>query len=178
MRGCLDRDAIITTDVGNFFFWTIFFMEVYHPGTLVCSSSFSVMGCGLPLAVGAKLAKPERQVVCLAGDGGFLMNNQELATAIENELAIPVIIMNDSGYGAVRHIQDRACKGRYIASTWTSPDFVQMAKSFGADGALVEKPQDIAPAMKAALTSDKPTVLDIRVDGNEKLPQDRLPRES
>jgi thiamine pyrophosphate-dependent acetolactate synthase large subunit-like protein len=114
----------------------------------------------------------------LVGDGGFLMNNQELATAVETKLAIPVIIMNDSGYGAIRHIQGRMCQGRYIASNWISPDFVQIANGFGADGSLITKPEDIEPALRSALKSDKPTILDVIVDGTEKLPQNRLPRET
>jgi acetolactate synthase-1/2/3 large subunit len=178
MRDCLDRDAIITTDVGNSFFWALFFMEIYQPQTLLCSSSYSAMGCGLPLAIGAKIAEPEKQVVCLTGDGGFLMNDQELATAVENKLAIPIVIMNDSGYGAIRHIQDRLYNGRHMASNWVSPEFVQIGKGFGADAALIEKPDDIEPALRAALNADKPTVLDVRVDGSEKLPRNRLPSEN
>jgi len=178
IRECFERDAIIATDVGNAFFWTLFFMEIYHPRTLLCSSSFSAMGCGLPLAIGAKLARPDKQVVCVTGDGGFLMNNQELATAVENNLALPIVIMNDSGYGAVRHIQDRAYQGRYIASNWVSPDFVQIANAFGAEGILVTKPEDIESSLRDALNSDKPTVLDVRVDGMDKLPQNRLPSET
>jgi acetolactate synthase-1/2/3 large subunit len=175
IRDCLDRDAIVATDVGNSFFWALFFLEIYHPRTLLCSSSFSTMGCGLPLAIGGKLAKPGKQVICLTGDGGFLMNNQELATAIENKLAIPIVIMNDSGYGAIRHIQDRVCRGRYIASNYESPDFVQMARAFGADGILITRPEEIEPSLRTALKSDRPTILDVRVDGTEKLPSTRLP---
>jgi acetolactate synthase-1/2/3 large subunit len=178
IRNCLDRDAIVATDVGNSFFWALFFLEMYLPRTLLCSSSFSTMGCGLPIAIGAKLTKPEKQVMCLTGDGGFLMNNQELATAIENKLAIPIVIMNDSGYGAIRHIQDRICQGRYIASNYVSPDFVLMARAFGVEGILITKPEEIEPALKAALKSDRPTILDVRVDGTEKLPQNRLPSEA
>ena len=175
IRECLERDAIIATDVGNAFFWTLFFLEIYHPRTLLCSSSFSVMGCGLPLAIGAKLARPDKQVVCVTGDGGFLMNNQELATAVENNLELPIVIMNDSGYGAIRHIQDRAYQGRHIASNWVSPDFVQIANGFGAEGILITKPEDIEPSLRNALDSDKTTVLDVRVEGMDKLPQNRLP---
>ena len=178
IRNCLDRDAIVATDVGNSFFWALFFLEMYLPRTLLGSSSFSTMGCGLPIAIGAKLAKPEKQVMCLTGDGGFLMNNQELATAIENKLAIPIVIMNDSGYGAIRHIQDRICQGRYIASSYVSPDFVLMARAFGVEGILITKPEEIEPALRAALKSDRPTILDVRVDGTEKLPQNRLPSEA
>jgi acetolactate synthase-1/2/3 large subunit len=178
IRNCLDRDAIVATDVGNSFFWALFFLEMYLPRTLLSSSSFSTMGCGLPIAIGAKLAKPEKQVICLTGDGGFLMNNQELATAVENKLAIPIVIMNDSGYGAIRHIQDRICQGRYIASNYVSPDFVLMARAFGVEGILITKPEEIEPALKAALKSDRPTILDVRVDGTEKLPQNRLPGNS
>ena len=106
------------------------------------------------------------------------MNNQELATAVENKLAIPIVIMNDSGYGAIRHIQDRICQGRYIASNYVSPDFVLMARAFGVEGILITKPEEIEPALKAALKSDRPTILDVRVDGTEKLPQNRLPSEA
>jgi len=178
LRNCLARDALVATDVGNAFFWMLFFLEMYHPRTLICSSSFSAMGCGLPFAIGAKLAEPGRQVVCVTGDGGFLMNNQELATAVENNLTLPIVILNDSGYGAIRHIQERACGGRYVASNWKSPDLVQIAKGFGADGTLITKPQDIEPSLRAALAANKPAILDIRVDGEEKLPRNRLPSET
>jgi acetolactate synthase-1/2/3 large subunit len=175
IRECLERDAVIAADVGNSFFWMLFFMEIYCPRTLLCSSSFSAMGCGLPFAIGAKLARPDKQVVCVTGDGGFLMNCQELATAVESNLALPVVIMNDCGYGAIRHMQDRAYQGRHIASNWESPDFVQIARGFGAEGMLITNPEEIEPALRSALKSDKPMVLDVRVDGMDTLPQNRLP---
>jgi thiamine pyrophosphate-dependent acetolactate synthase large subunit-like protein len=103
------------------------------------------------------------------------MNNQELATAVENNLTLPIVILNDSGYGAIRHIQERACGGRYVASNWKSPDLVQIAKGFGAEGTLITEPQNIETSLRAALAANKPAVLDIRIDGDEKLPRNRLP---
>ena len=103
------------------------------------------------------------------------MNCQELLTAGENRLGIPVVIMNDSGYGAIRHMQDRMYPGRNIASGWQSPDFIQIANGFGAGGIRIDQPDEIKSALKKALTSERPTVLDVRIDGSEKLPQSRLP---
>ena len=169
IRNCLSRDAIVTTDPGNTQIWALYFFPAYQPNSFVTSSDFASMGSGLPFAIASKIAKPDRQVLCITGDGGFLMNCQELATAVENQLPLVIAIFNDSGYGAIRHAQDLSYSGRRIAVDWVSPDFVKLAESFGAAGRSIIDPGLIKPSLEEALESRLPYILDFRVDPDVKV---------
>jgi len=169
IRDSLAPDAIVTTDPGNTQIWALYFFPVFRPRSFVTSSDFASMGSGLPFAIAAKIAEPDRQVLCITGDGGFLMNCQELATAVENRLPIVVAIFNDSGFGAIRHAQDLRYSGRRIAVDWVSPDYVKLAESFGAVGKLVTEPELVKPSIEEALGSSLPYVLDFRIDPDAKI---------
>lgn len=169
IRGCLSRDAIVTTDPGSNQIWALYFFSVFKPNSFITSSDFASMGSGLPFAVAAKIAEPDRQVLCITGDGGFLMNCQELATAVQDRLPIVVAIFNDSGFGAIRHAQDLRYSGRRIGVDWTTPDFVELAKSFGAVGRCITEPDLVKPSLEEALGSRLPCVLDFRIDPDVKV---------
>jgi acetolactate synthase-1/2/3 large subunit len=122
------------------------------------------MGYGLPAAVAAKLAHPERAVVNFQGDGCFLMTGQELATAVQYGLPIVTIIPNNGLYGTIRMHQEREYPGRVIGTTLMNPDFAAYARSFGADGYTVEATADFAPAFAEALEAAKPSVIELKID--------------
>jgi acetolactate synthase-1/2/3 large subunit len=122
------------------------------------------MGYGLPAAIAAKLAHPERAVVNFQGDGCFLMTGQELATAVQYGLPIVTIIPNNGIYGTIRMHQEREYPGRVIGTTLVNPDFAAYARSFGAEGCTVEATADFAPAFARALESSRPSVIELKID--------------
>jgi acetolactate synthase-1/2/3 large subunit len=163
LRGQLPADSIITNGAGNFSTWMHRFYRFSKFATLLGPTSGS-MGYGLPAAVGAKRLYPERTVVYVAGDGDFLMNGQEFATAVQYDLAVIVLIMDNGMYGTIRAHQEREFPTRVIGTFLRNPDFAAYAKAFGGFGARVEKTEEFAPAFKAALASGKPAILHCIVD--------------
>ncbi|HEX8166928.1 MAG TPA: thiamine pyrophosphate-dependent enzyme, partial [Beijerinckiaceae bacterium] len=134
-----------------------------HYGTQLAPTSGS-MGYGVPAAVGAKRMFPDRTVVCLAGDGDFLMNGQEFATAVQYDLPIVVILLDNGMYGTIRMHQEREYPGRISATMLRNPDFSAYAAAFGGHGERVEATEDFAPAFARALASRKPAILHCLVD--------------
>ncbi|HEY8553983.1 MAG TPA: thiamine pyrophosphate-dependent enzyme, partial [Burkholderiales bacterium] len=122
------------------------------------------MGYGLPAAIAAKLAFPERTVVCFAGDGCFLMTAQELATAVKYGANVIVIVVNNDSYGSIRMHQQRQFGGRYYGTDLVNPDFVAFARAFGADAARVERTEDFAGVFRAARAAAKPFLIELRLD--------------
>jgi acetolactate synthase-1/2/3 large subunit len=122
------------------------------------------MGYGLSAAVGAKRLYPHRTVVCVAGDGDFLMNGQEFATAVQYELPIIVLIMDNGMYGTIRAHQEREFPGRISATFLRNPDFAAYARAFGGFGATVEKTEQFAAAFNAAKASGQPAIIHLKVD--------------
>ncbi|KXB09699.1 acetolactate synthase catalytic subunit [candidate division MSBL1 archaeon SCGC-AAA833F18] len=166
----LDDDAIITAEVGQCEMWAAHYYTVRKPRKFIASGGLGTMGFGFPAAIGAKVAQPDCQVVDIAGDGSFLMNSQELATAVENDIPVVVCILNNRYLGMVKQWQDLFCDERRSATDLgESPDFTKLAESYGAYGARITKPGDIAPRMKEALESGKPAVLDVVIDPDEQV---------
>lgn len=163
LRGQLPPDSIITNGAGNFSSWMHRFYRFRKFATLLGPTSGS-MGYGLPAAVGAKRLYPERTVVCVAGDGDFLMNGQEFATAVQYDLPIIVLLMDNGMYGTIRAHQEREYPTRIIATALRNPDFAAYARAFGGFGALVEKTEDFAAAFDAARASGKPAIIHLKVD--------------
>ena len=144
------RDAILTNGAGNFSIWAHRYYEFRRYRTQLAPRSGS-MGYGVPAAVAAKAVHPERAVVCIAGDGDFLMTGQELATAVQEDLPIVVLVVNNGMYGTIRMHQERRYPGRVFATDLRNPDFAAYARAFGAHGALVERTEDVGPALDEAL---------------------------
>jgi len=163
IRKVLDRDAIVAADVTIPAYWMVRIFEVYQPGTFLYPAGYVAMGFGLPAAIASKLAYPERQVVALCGDGGFMMTCQELATAVENNVNIPIIVYDNQGYGVLKYVQKLKFSSRHIGIDLKNPDFLRFAETFGAKGLEVDALNQLKPCLEEALKSDKPTVIDMRL---------------
>jgi acetolactate synthase-1/2/3 large subunit len=122
------------------------------------------MGYGVPAAIAAKIARPERTVVCLAGDGDFLMAGQELATAVQYNAAVIVLVVNNGIYGTIRMHQEKHYPGRVIGTDIVNPQFAAFARSFGAVGEIVEDSAQFGPAFERCVASGKPAVIELRTD--------------
>jgi len=156
-------DAIMANGAGNYAGWVHRFWKFRHYGTQLAPTSGS-MGYGLPAAVGAKRAFPERMVVSLAGDGCFMMHGQEFATAVQYDLPIIVLIVDNGMYGTIRMHQERDYPGRVSATMLKNPDFAAYARAFGGFGARVERTEEFAPALKEAMASGKPAIIHLLID--------------
>ncbi len=168
MRAALGGKDILVSDVGAHKVWIARFYEAMSPGTVLISNGLSSMGLAIPSAISAKLLCPERKVVAAVGDGGFLMSLSELETARRLGLSLTVLIWNDGGYGLIGWKQ-RMRYGREFLTSFGNPDFVGLAKSFGAEGFRVEKENDLGPLLKNALKSRGVCVIDCPVDYGENL---------
>jgi acetolactate synthase-1/2/3 large subunit len=169
LRDNLPPDAIITNGAGNFSAWVHRFFRFRKFAQHVAPTSGS-MGYGPPAAVGMKRLYPQRQVVCLAGDGDFLMNGQEFATAVQYDLPFITIIVDNGSYGTIRMHQEREYPNRVVATELKNPDFAAYAKAFGGFGVLVEKTADFAAAFRACEKSGKPAIIHLKVDTNASTP--------
>jgi acetolactate synthase I/II/III large subunit len=143
----LPPDAILCNGAGNFATWPHRYWPFRHYGTQLAPTSGS-MGYGLPAGVAAKRLLPERTVVVFAGDGDFLMNGQEFATAVQYDLAIVVILVDNGMYGTIRMHQERHYPGRVSATALRNPDFAAYARAFGGHGERVERTDEFGPALE------------------------------
>tara|TARA_R110002051_G_scaffold10079_14_gene38269 strand:+ start:3826 stop:5475 length:1650 start_codon:yes stop_codon:yes gene_type:complete len=156
-------DTIFTNGAGNYATWVHRFHRFRKYNTQAAPTSGS-MGYGLPAAVAAKQLFPEREVICFAGDGCFMMHGQEFITAVRYGLPIITVLVNNSTYGTIRMHQEREYPGRVSATDLVNPDFVAFAKAYGGHGELVEKTADFAPAFERARASGKPSIIEIKLD--------------
>jgi acetolactate synthase-1/2/3 large subunit len=159
----LPHDAIFANGAGNYATWVHRFHRFRRFGTQAAPTSGS-MGYGTPAAVAAKALYPDRTVIAFAGDGCFLMNGQEFATAVQYDLPIIVIVVNNGIYGTIRMHQEREYPGRVVATDLRNPDFASLARAYGGHGETVEKTADFAPAFERARASGKPAIVEIRLD--------------
>ena len=169
LRDNLPKDAFITNGAGNFATWINRFYRFRQYATLVGPTSGS-MGYGLPAALAMKTLHKDRTVVCIAGDGDFMMTGNDFATAAQYELPIIVVIWDNGTYGTIRMHQEREYPGRVVATELKNPDFVAYAKAFGGFGVLVEKTADFAAAFAAAQKSGKPSIIHLKVDAEPLTP--------
>jgi len=167
VRESIPDETIVTTDIGGFRLWTMQAFPVAHPGEMVSAGSWAGMGVGLPGAIGAKLADPDRPVVCLSGDGGLLMCLHELATAAEEGLDIVLVVSNNSDYGIISKKPQIRDVVEDHAFTWQSPDFPAIAEGFGWCGVSVADSARFEQALSASLDRDRPTLIDVDVPTDE-----------
>jgi len=163
LRDRLPADAVMTNGAGNYATWLHRFHRFRQFGTQAAPTSGS-MGFGLPAAVGAKRAFPEKTVVCFAGDGCFMMHGQEFATAVQYDLPIIVVLIDNGMYGTIRMHQEREYPGRISATKLRNPDFSAYARAFGGHGERVETTAEFAPAFERAMASGKPAILHCLID--------------
>lgn len=173
LRETLPRDAIVTNGAGNYCVWVNRGYSYRQFRSQLAPTSGS-MGYGLPAAVAAKLVHPERTVVCFAGDGCFMMTGQELATAVQHEAAIIVIVVNNGMYGTIRMHQEREFPTRVSGTGLRNPDFAALARAYGAQGWTVRATDEFAPAFAAALASGGPALIEVQVDPEALTPRASL----
>jgi len=154
LRQALDRDAIVTNDMTRLCYQARRLFPVYAPRSFFSPHCFGTLGFAVPAAVGAKIARPERQVVALCGDGGFMFTAPELATARQQRLPLPIVLCNDSSYSALRRMQDRDFGGRHIGVDLENPNFPLFAQSFGIGGVQVTSGAALREALETALRAD------------------------
>jgi acetolactate synthase-1/2/3 large subunit len=172
LRRAVPLDGVVLADVGVHHNWLVCDYPAYRSHTLLQSWGFATMGFGVAGALGAKLAAPDRPVVAVCGDGGFLMHSSAVATAVEYDIPVVWVVWNNYGYISIRDQQLAYFgAGRELATSFrdpggglTSTDFAGLARSMGAEGQLVERPSHLADQLRAAIESGRPTVLDVRVD--------------
>ena len=163
LRENLPEDAVLCNGAGNFASWVHRFFRFRRFAQHIAPTSGS-MGYGVPAAIGIKRLYPERTVVCIAGDGDFLMNSQEYATAAQYDLPVITVIADNGLYGTIRMHQEREYPGRVSATVLKNPDFVAYARAFGGFGVLVDKTADFPKAFRAAQKSGKPAVIQLKID--------------
>jgi acetolactate synthase-1/2/3 large subunit len=156
-------DAIVTNGAGNFSVWVHRFWRWHEYPTQLAPTS-GAMGYGVPAAVAAKVVRPERTVICFAGDGDFLMSGQELATAVHHDLPIVVLVVNNGMYGTIRMHQERRFPGRVVGTDLTNPDFAAYARAFGAHGETVGATSEFGDALERALDTGRPALIELQID--------------
>jgi len=173
LRRRLPGDAVQTCGAGNFTVWAHRFAEFTEYGTQVCPRSGS-MGYGVAAAIAAKLVHPDRIALCFTGDGDFVMSSPEFATAVQYELPIIVVLVNNGMYGTIRMHQERQFPGRVIGTDLVNPDFPALAQAYGGFGERVERTADFEAAFERALGSGLPALLELPVDPERISPRVRL----
>jgi acetolactate synthase-1/2/3 large subunit len=163
LRDALPGDAILCNGAGNYAAWIHRFMRFRRLGGHIAPTS-ATMGYGVPAAVAMQRLHPERLVVCVAGDGDFLMNGQEFATAVQYGLPITVLVADNASYGTIRMHQEREYPGRVSGTGLVNPDFAAYARAFGGFGATVERTADFAQAFQVARASGLPSILHLKID--------------
>ncbi len=169
LRRLVPRNAIITMGAGSHHAFAVEYFPVYEPRTQLSSFNFAAMAFAFPAALGAKVAKPERPVVCIIGDGDFMMTVQDLETAVREELNVVSVILNNGCYGSPKLFQE-ARYGEAYGCDYNNVDLARLAEVFGARGWTVERPSEIKDAVKEALDCGKPAVLDVLIDPKEVIP--------
>jgi acetolactate synthase-1/2/3 large subunit len=173
LRERLPPEAIVTNGAGNYASWVHRFYTYAKFRTQLAPVNGS-MGYGLPAAVAAKLVHPDRAVICFAGDGCFMMNGQELATAVQYGAAIVIIVINNGMYGTIRMHQERRYPGRVSGTALTNPDFAALARAYGAYGEVVETTADFEAAFDRAVWFNGPALLELRMDPEAITPRTTL----
>jgi acetolactate synthase I/II/III large subunit len=168
LRRALEPEDIVVSDVGAHKIWVARLFQTYEPNTVIISNGFAAMGISLPGAIAAKLVHPDRRVVALCGDGGFLMNSQELETARRIGANVTVVVWRDNGYGLIDWKQ-RNEFGRPFAVEFGNPDFVAYAESFGIAGFRPESAADLYATLRRALDVDGPALVEVPIDYRENL---------
>jgi len=166
LRNVIPENGILTLDNGMFKLWIARNYPAYRQNTVLLDNALATMGAGLPGAIAAKLVKPHKKVVAICGDGGFLMNSQELETAVRLDLDLVVIILNDSGYGMIKWKQD-SLRLPSFGLDFSNPDFVKYAESYGAHGHRLKKTEDFTKLLEQCINDSGVHVIDVPIDYSE-----------
>lgn len=166
VRKVMDRHDIVISDVGAHKMWIARHYQCYEPNTCIISNGFATMGIAVPGAIGAKLVHPERKILAICGDGGFMMNCQELETALRAGTPFVTLIFNDCSYGLIKWKQMDQY-GKSCCTDFTNPDFVKFAESMGAAGYRINSAEELVPTLEAAFEQKVPVIIDCPVDYGE-----------
>jgi acetolactate synthase-1/2/3 large subunit len=170
LRELSNEDAIISTDVGQHQMWTAQFFKFNKPRTLLTSGGLGTMGYGLPAAMGAQAAFPNRQVITICGDGGIQMNIQEMATLVQNRLPVKIVILNNNFLGMVRQWQELFFDKRYSSTCNELPiDYIKLADAYGAKGFLASKPGEVESVIKQGFKENGPVIMEFKIAREEKV---------
>jgi thiamine pyrophosphate-dependent acetolactate synthase large subunit-like protein len=161
LRAELPDDGIVFTDASEMGYRMHFDFPAYAPRTFFYPSNYIALGWGMPAALGAAVALPERPIACVVGDGGFVMTMQELATAVRYQLHVVVIVHNDATYGAIKQIQRKKHEGRYLDTDLNNPNFVRLAEAYGLPGTKASNADDYRKALRAALERPGPSLIEV-----------------
>ena len=164
IRAAMPDDGILVAGMTQVGYYSRVFYPVYEPRTYLNSSYFGNLGFAYPVALGAKVARPNSPVVAVSGDGGFLFNSQELATAVQHGINAIVVVFNDNAYGNVRRDQKNRFEGRILGSDLHNPDFVKLAEAYGARGVLADSPQALQSAIVEAIGIEAPTLIEVPME--------------
>jgi len=164
MRSVLPADGILVSDVHALGYATFAEFPVAHPRCFLYPCIGVSLGYALPAALGAKIAHPEKPVVCFSGDGGFLMGVSELATAARYDIKVVMIVVNDNALSSIKGSQQKACEGRLIDSDLLNPDFVELGRSFGIHAERIEDLADFGPTFEAAINADRPVLIEVPME--------------
>jgi acetolactate synthase I/II/III large subunit len=162
IREALPEDGIVCFDVTQLHFYSWWGYPIYRPRTVIQPGYQGTLGYGYPTALGAKVAMPERKVLYVGGDGGFMFNIQEVSTAMRFGIAVVAVVFNDNAFGNVRRTQKEMFDGRYISSDLHNPDFAKFAESFDMRYARVADPASLSAAITAAFAADEPALIEVR----------------
>jgi acetolactate synthase-1/2/3 large subunit len=168
LRKALGPLDIVVSDVGAHKIWLARLFPCFEPNTCIISNGFAAMGISLPGAIAAKLVFPERHVVAFSGDGGFLMNLQELETAVRLGISLVALVLNDKSYGLI-HWKQTQRYGRATGVEWGNVDYTKIAEGFGAKGFRIQASNELLPALNEALAFQGVSVIDCPIDLNENL---------
>jgi acetolactate synthase-1/2/3 large subunit len=163
LRAALPDDAIVVNDQTGINYWMEWRFPVLLPRTFLYPVGSATLGYGVPAAIGAKIARPDRPVICVVGDGGFMYSVNELATAVKYRLPVVFLVMNDDRYGAIKWLQQTLFEGRWGEADLANPDFPALARAFGARGERVAGVPSLGSAIQTALAAEGPTVLELRM---------------
>lgn len=159
----LPKDTIFTTDAGNFATWPNRFMHFSEKQDFLGPTN-GAMGYSVPAAIGAKITHPDRAVIAFVGDGGFMMTGQEIATAFHHSVNPVILVFNNQMYGTIRMYQERTYPHRVSGTALTNPDFAKFIDAFGGHGEIVERTEELVPAVQRALASGKPAIVEVRTN--------------
>ena len=169
LRDVLPHDGIVTDELSQVGFASWYGFPVYQPRTFISSGYQGTLGAGFLTALGAKVANPDRPVVAITGDGGFMFGVQELSTAVQYNIGVVTLVFNNNAYGNVRRDQRERFDGRVVASDLVNPDFVKLAESFGVGAARVTSPEGFRPALEKALADGGPYLIAIEVPADSEV---------
>lgn len=162
------KECVVTTEVGQHQVWAARYLQFNSPNKFITSGGLGTMGFGFPAAIGACVAE-NKPVACIAGDGSFQMNLQELATCMDYNLPVKIFILDNGYLGMVRQFQEKSCDERYFATKISNPDFLKLAESYGAKALRVEKVEDIEDAINQAFSTDGAFIVDFAIESKELL---------